>query len=590
MRTTSRTNKDGSVTEYVQLAHNYRDPDTGRPKPRILYNFGRRDALDVDALQRLVHSINRVLGPQAELTGLGTERGSGEGMGFLESRPMGAAWLLRGLWDRLAVGEALIKVARAKGVADPAGVAGCILAMVANRALEPLSKHATPEWLEGDVFVSDVPEEVYDERLYRAMDFLLAAGDEVQQAVFFATADLLNLEVDLLLYDTTSSYFEMEDDDVERAERAARWAAYDAGEGPEPTRPRPQVVNNPPLRLKGHSRDHRPDVAQVVVGLAVTRQGIPVRCWVWPGNTNDAETVPQVKQSLAGWRLNRVVWAVDRGMTSDDNLRQLQRGGGHYIAGEKMRSGKPVVEEALSRPGRYQRVADNLEVKEVVVGEGEARRRYVVVRNLAQAARDREERTLKVKRIEETISRLPNGGEEHTKAVCALRAHPSLGRYVKLDARGRPVIDRAKLAAEARLDGKYLVITSDDSLSTADVALGYKQLAEVERAWRSLKSGLDLRPMYHRKTDRIHAHVLLCWLALLLVRVIEVRSGETWPRVRQEMDRLHRGVFTSPTGRFAHLTQLTPRQRQFLKALKVSPPPPFEPIEPVLTGFPDPTL
>jgi hypothetical protein len=277
-------------------------------------------------------------------------------------------------------------------------------------------------------------------------------------------------------------------------------------------------------------------------------------------------------------------------MTSEENLRELQRGGAHYVAGEKMRAGKAAVEEALSRPGRYQRVAENLEVKEVVVGDGEARRRYVVVRNLAQVAGDREQREVKVKRIEDTIARLPGGGEEHTKAVCALRAHPSLGRYVTLDRQGRPVLDRAKVKAEERLDGKYLVITSDDSLSSADVALGYKQLAEVERAWRSLKTNLDVRPMYHRKTDRIHAHVLLCWLALLLVRTIEVRCGETWPRVRQEMDRLHRGVFEGTHGRFAQVIEVTPRQHQLLKALQVAPPHRFQAIEPVLPGFERPSL
>ena len=579
LRTTARKNKDGSVVQYVQLAHNYRDPESGRPKPDIIYNFGRRDEIDEDGLRRLVRSINRFLGPTDELKSE-VEATTGEEMSFVESRPMGSAWMLRGLWDRLEIGSELERTATARGVTDPYAVSSRIFAMVANRALEPLSKHATPAWLDGDVFVPDAPEGVYDEQLYRAMDFLLEVGDELQRAVFFSTADLLNLEVDLLLYDTTSSYFEMEDDDTERAEREERWEAFDNGEGPEPTRPRPQVVNEPPIRLKGYSRDRRPDLAQVVVGLAVTRQGIPVRCWVWPGNTNDAETVKEVKESLAGWRLNRVVWAVDRGMTSAENLRELRRGGAHYIAGEKMRAGKKVVEDALSRPGRYQKVRDNLEVKEVVVGEGEGRRRYVVVRNPAQVARDREQRQLKLERIEEAIAHLPAGGDEHTKAVCELVAHKSLGRYLKMDRRGRPVIDRAKVKAEERLDGKYLVITSDDSLSTEDVALGYKQLTEVESAWRSLKSELDLRPMHHRKADRIKAHVLLCWLALLLVRVVEVRCEESWTRVRQEMDRLHRGVFEGPAGRFVQRTELTQLQHQLLKAVGVAPPPRFEMIQP----------
>jgi hypothetical protein len=579
LRTSARTNKDGSVAEYVQLAHNYRDPETGRPKPQILFNFGRRESVDEEALRRLVRSINRFLGPKDELSAL-VETASGEAMHFVESRPMGAAWLLHGLWDRLGVGRELEKVAKAKRVADREGVAGCIFAMVANRALEPMSKHATPAWLEGDVFVPAVPEEVYDERLYRAMDFLLGAGDELQRAVFFATADLLNLDVDLLLYDTTSSYFEMEGDDEERAEREQRWRAYDLVLGPEPTRPRPQVVNEPPFRMQGHSRDRRPDLSQVVVGLAVTRDGIPVRCWVWPGNTNDATTVAEVKASLRGWRLNRVVWAVDRGMVSEDNLKELQRGGAHYIAGERLRAGKQTVEQALSRAGRYQTVKDNLEVKEVIVGEGEARKRYVLVRNPAQVARDREERELVLKRLEQELERLPTGDAEHSKAVCELVAHKTLGRYLRKDRRGRLVIDRAKVKAEERLDGKYLIVTSDDTLSPEDVALGYKQLAEVERAWRTLKTDLDLRPMYHRTADRIRAHVLVCWLALLLVRVIEVRCGESWWRIRQEMDRLHRGVFEGPPGRFVQRTELTALQQHYLKAVEVVPPPRFQAIEP----------
>jgi hypothetical protein len=572
-----RNNKDGSVAEYIQLAHNYRDPDTKRPKPQILYNFGRREQIDLDGLRRLVHSINRFLGEEDELAG--TAAAGGPTFRFIESRSIGTAWLLHGLWKQLGIGRELLALAKGSKVADPEGVVGCILAMVVNRAIEPMAKHATPRWLEEDVYVPDVPDELYDERLYRAMDFLLSAGDELQKAVFFSTANLLNLEVDLLLYDTTSSYFEMEDDDEERAEREAAWQAFDRGEGPEPLRPRPQVVNDPVFRMEGHSRDRRPDLAQVVVGLAVTKEGIPVRCWSWPGNTNDAKTIATVKESLAGWKLHRVIWAVDRGMVSEKNLVELQRGGAHYIVGEKMRAGKPQVEEALSRPGRYKRVAENVEVKDVVVGSGERRRRYVVIRNPFEMKRDEERRSKLLKRIEEEMARLPDG-EEHTRAVCKLLAHPSLGRYLKQGPKGEPVRDRQRIKSEERLDGKYLVVTSDDSLSAEDVALGYKQLLEVERAWRTLKTDLDLRPMHHRKTDRITAHILLCWLALLLVRTIEVKCEMTWRTVRQEMDRMHRGLYENETGTFAQCTEPTELQRKILKALGLPAPRRFETIEP----------
>lgn len=582
LRISTRANKDGSKASYVQLAHNTRDPRSRTPKAEILFNFGRREEVDLDALRRLVRSITRFLGPEEELKAA-TSAVGGEPVRFIESRPMGAAWLLRGLWERLKLDRDLRKVATREGVKLPAWVEGAIFGMVANRALDPCSKHALPDWLAASVAAAGVPGDTYDEALYRAMDLLLGAEEELQRAAFFSTADLFNLEVDLLLYDTTSSYFEMEDDDEERLEREQRWEAAEAGLGAEPTRPRPQVVNEPPFRLQGHSKDHRPDLAQIVVGLAVTRQGIPVRCWTWPGNTNDVTTVAEVKRSLAGWRLGRVVWAVDRGMVSADNLKELRRGGAHYIAGERMRAGKPVVDEALSRAGRYQQVRDNLEVKEIIVGEGEARVRYVLVRNPAQVARDREARERTLARIKAAITALPGAGAEHTKTVCALLTHPTLGRYLKRDRRGRLTVDHEKVKSEERLDGKYLIVTSDDSLSPEDIALGYKQLAEVERAWRTMKTELEIRPMHHRKAERIKAHVLLCWLALLLVRLIEVTCKESWPQVRQEMDRLHRGVFATASGRFVQRTELTARHHEVLKLMGVAPPPRFEKIEAIST-------
>ncbi|MER3457201.1 MAG: hypothetical protein C4304_10095 [candidate division GAL15 bacterium] len=145
-----------------------------------------------------------------------------------------------------------------------------------------------------------------------------------------------------------------------------------------------------------------------------------MRCWVWPGNTADVTRVEEVKQDLIAWKLGRVVTVVDRGFVSEENLRVLQRTGGHYIAGERLRAGKAGVEEALSRPGRYRRVRPNLEVKELVVGTGEARERYILVRNREQAERDRARREQILSRIREelrAIERLPKG--QQAKAVCA---------------------------------------------------------------------------------------------------------------------------------------------------------------------------
>jgi hypothetical protein len=160
IRTTRRTNKDGSVVEYVQLAHNYRDPQTGRPKPQILYNFGRRDRLDEGALLRLVDSISAYLGGRAGADSPKPVRSGAQAtdMRFLESRPMGGAWLLRGLWDQLGIDTTLMGLAGSSGVADAAGVEACVWSMVANRALAPCSKHAVVDWLAGSAYLPRSPD------------------------------------------------------------------------------------------------------------------------------------------------------------------------------------------------------------------------------------------------------------------------------------------------------------------------------------------------------------------------------------------------------------------------------------------------
>jgi len=544
IRTIQRKNKDGSVVRYIQLAHNQWDPQAGCAKAKVLFNFGREEEVDREALKRLVKSINRFLGPEEILR---HEAGrTATLLKFITSRPLGGAWLLDRLWEELGIKgvlEALLKKRQYKTPVERA-----LFAMAANRALDPMSKRGVEEWVKEDVVISGV-EEIPLQQLYRAMDFLLENEAELQKQVYSSVANLLNLEVDILYFDTTSTYFETEDEDE------------DGG-----------------LRRRGYSKDHRPDLPQAVIGLAVTRDGIPVRCWVWPGNTADISVVEQVKKDLVGWKLGRVITVLDRGFNSKDNLRYLRRAGGHYIAGEKLRSGKAKTSEALKRAGRYQTVRDNLEVKEIVVGNGEARERYILVRNPEEAARDKARREKIIKELEEQLPHM----KSHVKAVCELMAQPVYGRYLKLDSRSLPKIDRAKIREEEKLDGKYLLRTSDDTLSAEDVALGYKQLLLVEDAFRTLKSRLDLRPVYHRLEDRIRAHVLLCWLALLMIRIAENRTGQTWSSLRATLQRMHLGEFSGTAGQVRQRTETTPAQEQIFKALAVKEPPRLFSVKPTV--------
>ena len=545
LRETRRQNKDGSRVSYLQLAHNERNSVTGVPTAKVIHNFGRADQVDRGALARLVASISRFLGPTD--APLSAAEGDTSGVTPIDARPLGGVWALDGLWRQLGIDATMAGLlARRRLDARSERV---LFALVANRALEPMSKLAATRWVAERVAVPGL-HTVDDDTCYRAMDWLLAIEDEVSEAVYFAVADLLNLEVDLLFFDTTSTYFEIEGPDA-------------ASEG--------EQVG---FRAFGHSKDHRADLPQVVIGMAVTRTGIPIRVWCWPGNTNDSALIRQVEDDLRAWKLSRVVWVADRGFSSAENRRYLQRAGGHYIIGEKLRGHNREAQAALSRAGRYHTVAGNLRVKEVVIDDATMRDRFVVCHNPEQAERDRFVRDQLLAQLRDAIAGSdPLAKTARSELAGQLRSYPGLKRFLRITAAGKLRIDQAAVSAEARLDGKFLLRTSDPTLSAEDVALGYKQLLEVERGWRDMKSTLELRPVYHRLEDRIRAHVLLCWLALLLIRLAETATGDTWRNLRHELDRMHRVTLATSAGVVVQRTATTAGQATILRDLKVAEPP-----------------
>jgi hypothetical protein len=552
----SRKNKTGQVVRYLQLAHNEWDAQAGVSRTKVLHSFGREDELDRGAVERLVAALTRLLDPAGAAVLAGPVD-----MTFTESRPMGGAFVLDGLWRRLGIDAAIGKALAGRRV-DDARVERILFALTANRALKPSSKLAATDWIAHDVHIHGLSD-VVDEACYRAMDALISVESVLAKEIYHQVADLLNLEVDLLFFDTTSTYFETGEAD-EPAARDERGRVLPDGQAG-------QAVRETGFRAYGKSKDHRDDLPQVVIGMAVTREGIPVRVWSWPGNTSDSALIRQVKDDMRDWSLGRIVWVADRGFSSAENRRYLQRAGGHYIIGEKLRSGSADAKAALSRQGRYKLVADNLQVKEVRMDD--AGDRFVICFNPETAERDAAVRQRLIAQLTEKID-----GSDKLSAIKraelrgVISTKPGLNRYLRVTPAGLLRIDQAAIKAEERLDGKYLLRCSDPKLTAEDIAVGYKQLLEVERGWRDMKSVLDLRPVYHRLEDRIRAHVLLCWLALLLVRVAETTTGRTWNTIRAELDRLHTITFTGPTGTFRQTTELTKRQRDLFAALTLDPP------------------
>ena len=559
LRETRRVNTDGTVVSYLQLAHNERHSRTGSPVAKVIHNFGRSNKVDRQALARLVASISRFLDPEQAVAAAGAE------VEVIDSRRLGGVWVLGRLWERLEIGTAIRKAAAGRRL-DGETTERVIFALVAQRALEPASKLAATRWVAERVAVEGCAG-FSEDAAYAAMDFLLDALGGIASQIFSSVAHLLNLDLDIVFVDTTSTYWEcgIADELAELTEEAADDEV--------------SVPEENAARVLGHSKDHRDDLPQVVIGMAVTRDGIPVRCWAFPGNTSDQEIIRRIKDDLDGWNLRRLIWVADRGFASAANRVYLTRGGGHYIHAEKLRHANSQAAAALARQGRYHTVAGNLRVKEVWVPpkeNGVRAERFVICHNPEAAGRDAAVR----ERLVRYLDGLIDGSDAWTPArrselTGSLRDKPGLRRFLRRTKTGLLRIDHTAIAREGHLDGKWLLRTSDQTLTPDDLAAAYKQLIAVERGWKDMKGALALRPVFHHREDRIRAHIQLCWLALLLIRVAENAASDTWRNLRHELDRMHLVTLTAADGQVAQRSATTPGQQAILHALGLREPPKF---------------
>jgi hypothetical protein len=238
-----------------------------------------------------------------------------------------------------------------------------------------------------------------------------------------------------------------------------------------------------------------------------------------------------------------------------------------------MRRVRDVEAEVLTRPGRYRAVAENLQVKEVWVGEGERRKRYVLCLNPEEAERQRQHRLQVLTELEVELAALESREADHPKAACALLASRRYGRYLSTDWRGRPRLDAAKVATAEKFDGKFVVITNDETLSAEDVALGYKGAWIIEACFRRMKqTGLEVRPMFHWTPRRIEAHVKLCVMALQMQRAAEIRAGLPWARIAHALSALRAVRYRSEARTIVQRTKIGAEPAELLKKLGISTP------------------
>ena len=520
-----RSGSGAGSREYLQIVESVRE---GRAvRQRVVGTLGRRDELVADGrLDALTQSLARF----SERLRV-VDKIRGDGLQAHAARSWGPALVFDRLWREQGLPELIGRLARGRRFGFD--VERAVFALALQRLCAPGSD------LEGARWLRTVEVEGFDrlelQHLYRTVGFLAEVRDELEKDLFSRNRDLFSQPLDLVFIDTTSTYLYRTDETE--------------------------------LRRRGYSRDRMPDAPQVVICLAVDKEGWPIAWDLLPGNTADKTAfVAMIAKLRERFHIRRVAVVADRGMISKDTLELLEghaEAPFHFILGCRMRQQKEVSDEVLSRAGRYHAVdgRDNLEVKEVVI-EGH---RYVVCKNPIEARKDAAARAALLAKLDKTLAQGP-------KAVVG---NKGFARFIRVD-KGAITIDHAAVERDARLDGKFVLRTSLDLLPT-DVALAYKTLWRVERAFRETKSTLEVRPLFHHNDDTTIGHIVACFLALRLEVDLQRRLDErgvpdSWPDVMAALDELRAVSATLDGQRYRLRTDLSGLAAKALAAAGVRPP------------------
>jgi hypothetical protein len=508
-----RSKKSGAY-EYLQIVYNERID--GRVKQRVIATLGRLDVLQkTGRLDALLASCSRF----AEHTAVLTAHRQGR-ISPAEKVRIGPVLVFERLWKELGLPKIFRRLLVERRFEFD--VERAVFLTVLHRLFASGSDRAAEVWRQR--YAIGGVEKLQLHHLYRAMAWLgeplpedqqagatpfapRSVKDLIEEALFQQRRDLFS-GLDLVFFDTTSIYFE--------------------GEGGET------------IGQYGHSKDHRPDRKQMVVGVILDGEGRPVCCELWPGNTTDVTTlIPIVDRLKQRFHIRSVCVVADRGMISKDTIQRLQAADRdvRYLLGARLRSVKEIYDQVLRRGGRYHEVYGPkkkskdpapLKVKEVWVED----RRYIVCHNEDQAKKDRTDR-------EAIVAALCDQLRQGAKSLVGNKGYR---RFLKTRSGGGFEIDEAKIESEARFDGKW-VLQTDTDLAPAECALKYKELWMVEQLFRSMKSILETRPIYHKCDETIRGHVFCSFLALLLLKELQARLAARgwqveWQRVRDDLDAL----------------------------------------------------
>jgi hypothetical protein len=519
-----RSVREGYSYEYLQIVESRRRGSAVRQ--HVIATLGRTDEIIADG------TLDNLLASLASFSQClkVVERVRTEGLAAHASRAWGPALVFGRLWEQQGLPGILTRLAAERRFEFDIERAAFALAL--QRLCGAGSDLAGSQWLatvEAPGFAA-----IQLQHLYRTVGFLAEVREELERELHFHDRDLFSMELDLVFIDTTSTFLWRDDETA--------------------------------LVRRGHSRDRRPDQPQVVLCVAVDRTGFPVAWDILPGNTADAKAfaamITRLRRRL---KVRHVIVVADRGMISAKSIRLLTQSAQapfDFILGTRMRRQKEVSEAVLPRAGRYKGVADNLEVKEVVVGG----RRYIVCRNPIEQAKDAAAREAILAKLAVTLK------QHGPKSVIGNRG---FARFVSV-AKGSVTINQKAVEADARLDGKFVLATNTE-LPAEEVALAYKSLWRVERAFRETKSTLEVRPIYHHNDAAIVGHIVACFLALRLEvdlqrRLDERGSQVSWLDLMRDLGQLAAVDLSLDGQRYRLRTELQGQAHQAFLAAGVRPP------------------
>lgn len=532
--------------QYLHIVENRWE--NGKVRQRIVGSLGRLDQLLASGDLRQVIEGLVAQCPQVRLL----EAQQQNTLALESDRLWGPVLIFERLWQELGLEERLRQLART-GRWD-FDLERCAFALVLQRLLKPGSDRRGAEWIQ--TMEARGFEVLRLPHFYRTVGWLWRRKDRIEQHLYERDRNLFNEGLELVFFDTTSTYFE-----------GRGWEGW--------------------AKL-GKSRDHRPDHLQLILGVVMRGDGMPITCEIWPGNLHDSKTVVPILEGLKKrFRIGKVVLVCDRGMVSAKNLKAIRQAGYDYIVGMKMRGLLEVREQVLKRAGRYREVKHNLWVKEVWVGE----RRYVVCLNPERAEKDRQDREAILEKLQ---AKLASGG------VKGLIANRGYRRFLKVR-KAAAEIDTARVKQDERYDGKYVLRTTTD-LPASEVAEAYKQLTWIERLWRELKEVMEVRPIYHwQKKDNVKGHIFVSFLALYLSatlrrRLEELRQKEhpeeaspsngveparlpiPWEKMLQDLCQIRALQVRLDDQRYLMRTELKGHASEVFRAVGLRPPPLAQPL------------